>query len=438
MFFLTAPDTERLNIRGSRDPLGFVPLWGHFGRKVVQNLTTSSSSVRGFTTLLIGLDFAERVAAGESDKEQVRLEAFLKFEQLAGFARYLRDDTDTDFRGITQVKKRVDEGRGKTVSIGASAELQILSSQKAYGLWGLFINPAIESGLVVSKELVLTQEAHEFVDANYTSVFRASGTNTVKAIENLLGSEQSKLEPAGRHKQVFESLGRILGSTVSRRESRFYWDHLVLGGPAGERTGWQPAFVELMSTAGLEEGEFSYDSLQRIIAKATSPGDVPLRDHLVSIGKLEAFLVAVGNLFEFLQHRDGADLAEVCRALHEKWGSGLTYLQPDSLEGVEPAIAEVYGDGAAAQRLIALAGALRHGRYQEAVELTLAHNQFVMNARHGSQAWIHLSGSKLEVRYRDDVPKGLRTPSELASAWESNFYINPLKAIKDQLEDGSQ
>lgn len=71
---------------------------GHFGRKVVQNLTTSSSSVRGFTTLLIGLDFAERVAAGESDKEQVRLEAFLKFEQLAGFARYLRDDTDTDFR----------------------------------------------------------------------------------------------------------------------------------------------------------------------------------------------------------------------------------------------------------------------------------------------------------------------------------------------------
>lgn len=55
------------------------------------------------------------------------------------------------------MKKRVEEGRGKTVSIGASPELQILSSQKAYGLWGLFINPAIESGLVVSKELVLTQ-----------------------------------------------------------------------------------------------------------------------------------------------------------------------------------------------------------------------------------------------------------------------------------------
>lgn len=136
----------------------------------------------------------------------------------------------------------------------------------------------------------------------------------------------------------------------------------------------------------------------------------------MSIGKLEAFLVAVGNLFEFLQHRDGADLAEVCRALHERWGSGLTYLQPDSLRGLSQRLRRCTVT-AAAQRLIALAGALRHGRYQEALELTLAHNQFVMNARHGSQAWIHLSGSKLEVRYRDDVPKGLRTPSELASAW---------------------
>ena len=44
MFFLTAADTERLNIRGSRDPLGLVPIWGDFGRKVVENLTTASNS----------------------------------------------------------------------------------------------------------------------------------------------------------------------------------------------------------------------------------------------------------------------------------------------------------------------------------------------------------------------------------------------------------
>lgn len=52
LFFLTEPDNERLNIRGSRDPLGLVPLWGSFGRQVVTNLTTASGSTRGFTTLL--------------------------------------------------------------------------------------------------------------------------------------------------------------------------------------------------------------------------------------------------------------------------------------------------------------------------------------------------------------------------------------------------
>src|SRR4051812_13876213 len=101
MFFLTAADTERLNIRGSRDPLGLVPIWGDFGRKVVENLTGASNSARGFTTLLLGLHFAERVSAGEPDREALRLAAFLKFEQLAGFARFVRNK-DAQIRGITQ------------------------------------------------------------------------------------------------------------------------------------------------------------------------------------------------------------------------------------------------------------------------------------------------------------------------------------------------
>ena len=46
MFFLTAVDTEHVNVRGFRVPLGLVPLWGSIGRKAVGNLTTASDSVR--------------------------------------------------------------------------------------------------------------------------------------------------------------------------------------------------------------------------------------------------------------------------------------------------------------------------------------------------------------------------------------------------------
>ncbi len=51
--FLTDLDS-RGDVKGSRDPLGLQAIWTHFGRKVVGNLTTVSSSLRGFTTTLLG------------------------------------------------------------------------------------------------------------------------------------------------------------------------------------------------------------------------------------------------------------------------------------------------------------------------------------------------------------------------------------------------
>jgi hypothetical protein len=55
--FLTLEDPNA-KIKGSRDPLGVQPIWAAFGRHVVTNLTTQSTSVRGFTVLLLGRYFA--------------------------------------------------------------------------------------------------------------------------------------------------------------------------------------------------------------------------------------------------------------------------------------------------------------------------------------------------------------------------------------------
>jgi hypothetical protein len=59
--FLTDLDS-RAAVKGSRDPLGIQPIWARFGRHVVGNLTTVSSSVLDFTTLLLGYWFVERIA----------------------------------------------------------------------------------------------------------------------------------------------------------------------------------------------------------------------------------------------------------------------------------------------------------------------------------------------------------------------------------------
>ena len=84
MAFLTALDS-RAQVKGSRDPIGCQAVWTRFGRHVVGNLTTVSSSLRDYTVTILGMHFAEQVTDAGSDS--TTLQTFLKWEQLCGYAR---------------------------------------------------------------------------------------------------------------------------------------------------------------------------------------------------------------------------------------------------------------------------------------------------------------------------------------------------------------
>jgi hypothetical protein len=66
------------------DPLGAMAIWTRLGRRVVGNLSTVTSSVRDFKTLVLGFGLLRelRRAAGP-DAEVDDLAAFLRWEQLA-------------------------------------------------------------------------------------------------------------------------------------------------------------------------------------------------------------------------------------------------------------------------------------------------------------------------------------------------------------------
>jgi hypothetical protein len=68
MPFLTDLD-DGADIKSSRDPLGLVPMSSKFGREVVGNLTTVTSTVHGFTSLLVGLELTDML------REQLRADA---------------------------------------------------------------------------------------------------------------------------------------------------------------------------------------------------------------------------------------------------------------------------------------------------------------------------------------------------------------------------
>jgi len=161
--FLTDLDS-RGDVKGSRDPLGVQAIWTHFGRKVVGNLTTVSSSLRGFTTTLLGYQLAELAKEHRSSSEST-LSVFLKVEQLAAYSR-LHVKKDGDFRGIDRVKATLADG--PEIVISSNPSHQILTDQKTYGLWGLYSVPARRSGLVMSDEPALVDTAKAFVASSYT------------------------------------------------------------------------------------------------------------------------------------------------------------------------------------------------------------------------------------------------------------------------------
>ena len=99
MPFLTLEDPNA-KTKGSRDPLGAQPIWAAFGRHVVRNLTTQSTSVRGFTTLLLGRYFAaELVAEGRASREDA-LDVFLRMEQLGAYVQHVAHGVEGSIRGI--------------------------------------------------------------------------------------------------------------------------------------------------------------------------------------------------------------------------------------------------------------------------------------------------------------------------------------------------
>ncbi len=168
MFFLTEVD-PRAAIKGSRDALGFTPVWARFGREVVGNLTTVTSSLRGFTTLLLGLYFVERVVSSGKASEEERSNLFLKFEQLAAYARlsYGKGNGEaTGLLGLVRATRRLRDGQG-SAPISAGVDGQILSNQKTNGLWGLYTVAARESGMVERDGHALTPWAQEFIESEY-------------------------------------------------------------------------------------------------------------------------------------------------------------------------------------------------------------------------------------------------------------------------------
>jgi hypothetical protein len=424
MPFFTAVDS-RAEVKGSRDPLGLVPGWSRLGRRFVGNLTTVSSSARGFTTLLVGYYLAERVAEEHSERE---LDVFLRFEQVAAYTR-LYIHGDSDFRGT----RRAERTRSSTSRppIGAASDRQILSDQKTYGLWGLYSMPARSSGLLRLGEPRLTRDGLELVEQHCLLPVLARGRKLQRQLVSLVRHDGT-YSIDGQHAELAAALGEVLAPRFSGVEREAFEYHLVRGGP-DDRTGGAQAQLSALLRRLPPTQPFGIEPLKKLIGEAgRRAGHETLARHLEDALRVEQVIVPLQAAFLFALSRDGRPLHEVASEIAATWAP-LTHVDASAMGRVVPDIQAAYGDNDAGERMVRAAEALAAGDFESLLRTALEHNQYVMRVRNGSEPWVRLDGGRLVVRYHDETDT-LPERQVLPGLWRSTYFIDALKRVINQID----
>ncbi len=424
--FLTDIDPQ-VAVKGSRDPLGVQTIWARLGRHVVGNLTTVSTSVRDFTTLILGYYFAERVAnESPSDGD---LGVFLRWEQLAAYARG-GVNGDWNFRGFRRANKNWNSD--ERLRLGADSVSQILSNQKTYGLWGLYTVPARSSGLVEGEPSRLTVAARNLVENVYLPLWTKEGYKNADAVVARLARPRTDLDARKGDRAFLAATGRVLAKRLSAAERKFYDTHLLLGGPQDRTTGGQPVLARAMeSTFGDDAWMLSPPRVRHLAKQCRAAGEVGqvVADRLERIRTAELLLAPAAVLFGLLLASEGQTLPEVAGVVKRQWGASVRTIDVDETAKLEGELVDASGDTETGRRWVKVSRCLAAGEYETALSLLMEQNAFVMKVRAGAGPWVDLSNRMLRVRLRDDEVDGLPEKGELPTLWRHSYFIDSLRTV---------
>ena len=423
--FLTDLDPQAA-IKGSRDPLGVQTVWARLGRQVVGNLTTVTTSVRDFTTTILGYYFAERVA--NEARSEGDLAVFLRWEQLAAYARG-EVNGDFAFRGVDRVKKNLIEGA--TVRLGVDSTAQILSNQKTYGLWGLYSVASRSSGFVEGEPTRVTKLGRELIEKHYLPAFTAAGLRNADAIVTLLAKSKTDLDINRSGRRLLEGVAKVLTPELTAYERDVYRRHLLLGGDLDKTVGGQKILVAAMeSTLGDDQWAMTPPSIRHLAKRCRTQGDVgaTVADRIEKIRTAELLLAPASELFGLLLASHGQTVAEISKVALRQWGASMPTIDVAATEALQNDLRDSSGEPETGRRWVQLARVMAGGDYNQAFGLLMDQNRFVMKVR-GGGPWVDLDNGKLRVRFGDDNTATLSKKSELPTLWRHSYFLDSLRAM---------
>jgi hypothetical protein len=395
MAFLSLLD-DRARPKGSRDPLGFELIWTHFGRKVVGNLTTITSSWRIFSVGLLGFYWCNQLCRDvhPQEKQTALQQHFIRYEQLAAYLR--SSANDHELLGITRVRKRLGE-QHKLIRIGTDPQDLILSDQISYGIWGLYSTALRESGLVrgdfrelTGQGLTIASQIEAGLDKTWYWAFMR-GDKTAVAVADL--SEH----------------GKKFIKAIASNKVRDALMPVLLRGPVNHRC--QLALYEAVQKIPAAELQQKGLSTAQFIAKALAHSSFSeLTQALDDILHVERLLVAANILFDYCRRKDGEKLQIVATAVKNAYDFSFLPEGP-SLDGCP------YG-----KEMGVLRTQLRAGQILPAFRSLLELNKTIMGDR-GGAAWVEeQSNGTLRVRMKAEAAH-LPPQESLKSDWHYDYFL---------------
>ena len=273
MFFYTDQDPN-FRIKGSRDPLGFQPLWQSLGRTVIKYLSTVSINIKDFQILSYAWFFY-----GDRDPKDF-LKFFYKFEQAYGFARgeYIIDDT---FNGIGFVRKNLVNG---VFTFSNKSQHTLLSNQKSYGIFGKYNRPFTEMEI---------KEQEDFREVMEDSLRQKVDFEAIQVkIQRLITQDEVTMN--------LEEIKIFADSiqTLTKIEKEFYTKHIL-------KTEDHHVQNELFELFGQDEELIKFDKfnlfgfIHSLRGKEIS---IELDEYLIDIEQSEKVLTPFVYLFKTLQN----------------------------------------------------------------------------------------------------------------------------------------
>jgi len=385
MFFITEPDIN-FRIKGSRDPLGFQPIWQKLGRKVIKDLSTVSGNIRDFQLMSFAWYFWE-------DRPDINFMTFFyKFEQACAYTRELYFEKSS-YNGKDFVSKRRNDLSFRLSTNNADT---ILSNQKTYGVFGKYNRPFTEMRIKYQDDFISVMES---------AIDTKSDSKKLLALVDKLITEDVVIIT----KEELQPIADLLAE-LSYEEKQFY-ERLILETPTHK---CQNELYHLFKkNPELRENTFQlYPFIESVLKHDIS---LELKACLIEIKNTESVLYSYANLFRHLQSRPVWQLGEISEEeIFNYFPKKQDY---------------VFGKSAVLtlnEELESLA------EDKSKIALAAVNRNETVSKRRNNSAWIKEEKGKL-VRYYADGGREIST-LDFKNAYENNYFIPTYISLFNQID----